>query len=233
MKRFVLSLFFLLCAFPLFALPPGKGVPRGSFYFPPAGGGGGADFVTDTFTGTTGTNLEAHTADTGGAWAVQGTNTTAFFKIDTNHAYCAVSGDFSVYYVAATPADANYSVHATVTINAGTSTGGGVAGRIDTATGSGYYVYYAGGAPGAWRLSKFDGATETSLGTFAGDVPTTPRVAKLRMNGSTISLDIDGVQRISASDSTYTATGKAGLIGTFFDNSTDRFIDNFGANDTP
>lgn len=201
-----------------------------------AAAGGGSSFACDDFTGTNGTNLEAHTpsgSGCGGTWTVQGSNTTAFMKIDTNHAYCAIAGDWSVYYISPSPADADYSVQALVHINAGTSTGGGVAGRINTTTGAGYMAYYSGGAA-AWRLVSFDGASETIIGTYAGDSPATAdRVAKVSMNGTTIALLIDTVSRISVTNSAVAAAGKAGLIPNFFDNGSDRYLDNFTASDTP
>jgi hypothetical protein len=171
----------------------------------------------DNFTGSAGATLQSHTGEVSTSWT-KFTGSDAVLS-DANRLRRNATGA-SHYYASTTPASANYAVIADVVVRSmptGSVDAVGVVGRQDTSNVNGtYYLarYYVDSTQ--WTLDKIDNGTQTNLGTYsqtlsAGD----RRRLRLEMNGSTISLYVDGILRITATDSTISAAGKAGArLGT-------------------
>lgn len=195
----------------------------------------------DLFTGTNGTDLTAHTPDTGTSWSVGETSSgTDTIEIQTNQARAATgTANHRVAYLAACNpalAGADYDVEAKLTVSSGT--GAGVAddpfyviGRWST--NNNYYaaaVYQ--GTTNLLKLYKKVGGTVTQLGSSVAYTMVANDVVKLVMVGTSIKVQINGVDQISVTDSDLTGTGTPGIgFGNAFvsgdDIATSWRIDNF------
>jgi Tfp pilus assembly protein PilW len=179
----------------------------------------------DAFTGANGTVLETYSANWTKVTGGSGTN----MVINTNHIQVQVADDFQAHlWNAAQPVGADYDVQGTMHVASG-GTSHGPAGRIASSSdGSCYFVRVS---AGTWTLYKKSGAV-TSIGTYVGDEPTTAKVCLLRMVGSTISVLIDTVSRISVTDTSITAKGYAGLA-TYYGAALDAepYLDDWSATD--
>lgn len=126
----------------------------------------------------------------------------------------------SLTYVDTTPPSADYVVQADVTPQSGGSGGvAGVIGRKAAGTGNAnltcywcdYYDHATAGSR-TWRLYSFVANSGTSLGSYTENIGTTTKTMKLSMIGTSIKLLVDGVERISATDSSVTSAGYAGVV---------------------
>ena len=195
-----------------------------------------APFVNDTFTDADTTTLTAHTGETGATWAANGASATAQMVVATNRVYNSVSGTL---YASGTPADADYSVEADYYYRATTATGSvAVGGRYSTSALSGYLcgLFQTGNTTAEARLYSISTGTLSSpLGGGAVSQTVTVGVSyrmKLTMSGTTIKCFIDGVEKVTATDATFAAAGKAALrVNTAFTSTTGIHVDNFQAND--
>lgn len=178
----------------------------------------GTNVSSDSFTDTAGTELKAlHTGELGATWARPGSFSDPWgdnpIISNANRARKASGDTWGVVYSSGVPASANYSVQADVYV-ASSLTGDvdGVMGRLSTSTVTGYAAVYS--VPlGQWALYKLSSGTKTLIGTPYSQTlaaSSTYRLA-LDMNGTTIRLLVDGVQRISVVDSTISATGTGGV----------------------
>ena len=171
-------------------------------------------FASDTFTGTPVTELSAYNA----AWSKQsGFTANAFIGADSGtYAICTDTSAYSVYVRSESPSSADYSVFCDITRRA-SGTNKPEMGPIGRAQ-SGVGTFYA--------LMHFDNVNETRLykcvsGTFTQigsgySLTLTTGVAvslELRMSGTSIKGFVNGVERISVTDSSISGAGKAGIIG--------------------
>ena len=94
--------------------------------------------ANDSFTAANGTSITARASDSGHTWTIAPGSTGAV-TIQSN---TAVDGGFNgpKAYSSYTPTSADYTVSLEVTADAAGSYVGGPGARIDTATGTGYYV---------------------------------------------------------------------------------------------
>jgi len=167
---------------------------------------------SDSFTGTTGTALSSHTGELGASW-VQASG-LAPAQIDGNRIHRAGLVGDTVDYVTATPSSANYSVEADLLVKSnllGDDTG--VIGRRNSSNGN-FYLARWDQASGHWQLAKFNGLT---VGVLASSGATTLTVGetyrvKLEMIGSTLNLYVNGIQTVTATDSSLTTAGNAGIM---------------------
>lgn len=184
-------------------------------------------FVEDTFTDTNGTELSAHNSD----FSQVGSGDEA--EIQSNALIPSSSVGFEAYINdgGTAPDDADYDVQADIYIPASDDVSLLVGGRME-ADGDGYYAFWQGGDPG-WRLLLVaGGAPDSYLGSaYNGDTPTTAKTVMLRMRGTTISVLIDDVERISETDATYSAAGRPG-IG-LWSSDVDTTMDNWEAENAP
>lgn len=163
----------------------------------------------DTFTGTAGTTLTAHTAAVSTPWTiVAGTNPVL---TSANRLRRAGTG-WALVAATTAPASADYSVQADVVVQSLVAADGmGVAGRLDTTSTSYYSARYR-TSDNTWRLMRTIGGTDTTLGSAAATLtPGSTYRLRLDMTGSALALSVNGIGLITATDSTITATGRAGL----------------------
>jgi hypothetical protein len=171
---------------------------------------GSAPVAVDDFTDSAGTSLQAHTGRTAANWTRAGGLDAVV--TDANRLRRSGSGH-SLYYASAIAASADYAVQAEVvpqSIIAGDAIG--VAGRIDPATGDHYAARYD-TADSSWNLLRYSGGTGTKLASVTGQPLTIGQSYRMRLGlrGNTITLHVDGVATLTATDSTYSAAGKAGV----------------------
>lgn len=166
-------------------------------------------FVSDSFTDTDAVDLVSHTGETGATWTKHSNSPSGGGSITTNELRGNTYNN-SCFYASGAPAGAEYDVVAPFhCITTGSDYGGGVLGRVDTATDTRYNAKHFGGT---WYLSKNVGGTETTLGTYAQAlVSGTTYVLKLEIRNATKKLFVDGVERVSSTDNSITAAGKAGV----------------------
>lgn len=164
--------------------------------------------MSDTFTGSDGTDLTAHTGEVGATWA-KVTGVTGVFKITSNKAK-GDSGPLSAYYASGTADTNEYDVEADIhTITALDRPG--IGGRIDPAADDGYWVMLN-IAGTDWTLIKRVAGTETVLDTFADALTAgTDRHLKLEIRTAAKKVYIDSVQRLTSADNSITGVGKAGI----------------------
>lgn len=173
-------------------------------------------FASDTFAGTFGTNLETYS----GSWSKQtGHSATAQIGQD-NLSVITTAVSYAAYQHSASPASADYSVFADVTQeNSGTTGIAGPSGRMSTSADT-YYAFLQlqvfGGGTGfdEARLYKWVAGTQTQIGSAVSNnlADSTPAQFELRMSGTTIKGFINGVEKISITDSDISGAGKAGIV---------------------
>lgn len=183
-------------------------------------------FANDTFTDTNNTALEAHVSDSGHAWTKHSSSASGA-KINSNRTSGDVDSSLALYYSAVTPASADYDVTATITLVTANVALTSVAGRISTSANTCYFARYQ-GASTRYEIFKTVAGSSTVIGTYSvtesnGDV----RTLRLSMVGTSIRLYVDGVLRISATDSAITAAGKPGIR--FGDVASSTTLDNWSA----
>jgi len=162
--------------------------------------------LSDTFAATDGTNLSAHAADTGQSWtAVVGT-----MLIASNEVYASASP--STYRSSYTAASANAYVQATFRFLSSLASSANWLLCRSTATNTWYQGGYqqAGASGEGYYLGKTVAGTFTVIGYYAAS-PTGDKVVRIETSGTTIRLLVDGAQVISATDSSITAAGNAGI----------------------
>ena len=206
---------------------PGPGLGK-----PPGGGGGPSDFVTDTFTETSDTNITSHTGELGATWTVHpdaGYGSTATVHGATDRLFTV--NVTTAFFASGTPPSADYSVCADVFAHSNIAINVAVAGRMDTTVNTMYVFRYNSGT--SWDLRKIVTGTQTTLGTSSNQLITlgTSKRACLVMSGTSISGTVEGVTEVGPiTDSAITAAGKAGVrfSGTAT-SSTGFHLDNFSA----
>jgi hypothetical protein len=164
-------------------------------------------FASDVFTDVAGTTLGGHDAN----WLLI-TSYAISCKTNGSAVYPTAFGN-SAYRYAATPPAADYSVSLDVVLQSGTGPVlGGPIGRASSSAATFYHAQYNVSA-GAWRLWKSVAGTFTQLGSDVSQSLTTgtPYRCKLEMIGTAIKLYVDGVQKISVTDSSISAAGYPGL----------------------
>ena len=170
---------------------------------------------SDTFTDTAGTDLSAHTPDTGGTWVVD-PSVNGDAVISSNQRLRQNSSAKSIWTINVNPPSPNYYVQAdlyayTLIPNEQAT---GVFARYQ-GSGNGYAAYYAIGPPNTWYIAKISGGSITPIGTNTSQTISilTPYTIQLSLLGSQLTLTVNGVTVAQATDTTYST---AGLAGVFF-----------------
>lgn len=190
--------------------------------------GNGAPLSTyrvDTFTDTTGTALGSHTPDVGGAWTkmYDGGNTTGDLKVRSNRAVAAYPSDTGVPLTVESwlsgSSNANCAAEIDAYIVSSTSRGDGVmvACRVSGASyGARNQYRVVLSDDGTLTLSKLVAGTYTSLGTYAVGALGVGSTYTLRVEaiGTAIKAYVNGVQRISVTDSAVSSGGQLGMFVT-------------------
>jgi hypothetical protein len=173
--------------------------------------------VEDSFSDTSGTSLNSHTPTSGGAWThLQGSTTaTVTSGGRIRHLNTTFTPAYTIDYVTATPSSANYSVSATLYDASNVSNDmAGVVGRLDPATGS-FYLGRWEESTTSWNIYRCTGTTCTRLAQVTGQGALTVHQSyrlKLDLNGTALKLYVNGVLKVSATDGTLTAAGRAGIM---------------------
>lgn len=177
-------------------------------------------WASDTFnTGSDGAYIVGNAPVVGGNWT-DGSEASSPSPIYSGNRARQKDTATSFTYVATTPSSADYWVQADVTPQSGGSGGvAGVCARKVAGTGAGnltcYWAdYYDHATAGSrqWRLVKYVSGTATVLGTYTENIGTTTKTLRLSCVGTAIKAYVDDVERISATDSSVTAAGRAGMI---------------------
>lgn len=162
--------------------------------------------VLDPMTDTNGTSLVSHDGTVGTPW-VSHSVSSGTWLCQSNRFYPSVAG---LMYTSGDPGIADYYVECTYRYL--TNTGAvGAAGRMSTSQNTAYYWYHN---ANEWVLNSVVNGTVTNpaLGTYAQTLTaSTDYTVRLDMQGTAIRLIVDGVERISVTDSAITAVGRAGL----------------------
>lgn len=185
-------------------------------------------FTSDSMTGTNWQNLAvSHVGEIGADWTQHPTLGGTWY-IYNNKVHCGVTG---ACYSSGIPASADYTVQCDYTMY--TDIGAlGIAGRMSTSVSTFFYTYYL---AGELVLAKQINGVITSLGADVTGLMTNGNTyqLKLEMIGSAIKVYVDGVQKISVTDATIPAAGRAAVRSSGAnDAGTGKHIDNFLAFDT-
>ena len=185
-------------------------------------------FLSETFSGTAGTALLINKPTIGGDWQlVTGYSTSGSARISTaNRLYGGVG---SIMQNLAVPGSADYYVEADVV----RLTAVGVPGLLArcSRTAWTYIRAFWVDSVSSWRVSAVVNGVDIPLGTDAADTFTSgTKRMRLECQGSAIRLLVDGVLKISVTDTTITEAGTAGILLTSNTTSTTGFhLDNVQA----
>lgn len=168
-----------------------------------------AIIVADNFTDVAGTDLTAHTADSGATYARHPAYSGNSAVIsDANRARPVTASAQILHVASVAPTGAEYDVSGVV-VKLSDSGHGGVAGRCH-ATDATFYGAVADDS-GLWRLYKAEAGSFTSLGTYSQSLTLgTGYTVKLELRNAAKKVYVDGVERISSADNAITAAGKFG-----------------------
>jgi hypothetical protein len=168
-----------------------------------------ADFVHDNCIDADDTDLTAHTGEKGATWALPSYLTVSSPKITTLRARTV--NDVAFAYASGVPPSANYTIEALFRQISDESANTGIVARLDTSADNHYIIRYSSDA-NQWQLRKTVAATPTSLGTFNESLSNgNERTVKFVLSGSSLEVFIDGVSRITATDSDISAAGRVGM----------------------
>lgn len=165
-------------------------------------------FASDTFTDADNTLLTSHTATLGGAWARSSISSdTVGPKISSNKLVSGEAGVLGFYYVAATPAGADYTVSVDYThTSGGDGEAAGACARMSTSAADGYHaVYFTSGS----RLTiwKCVGGSFTELGSGVGYTVSATETYKVVLDVSGSSTTTLKAKMQRASDSQWLTSG--------------------------
>lgn len=197
----------------------------------------GSTFSSDTMTGSAGSTLQSHSGETGATWIKF--NGADSVITDANRLRKNTFSDKSAYYSSGVPASPDYTIEADVTAKSIISNDAiGVVGRQDTSNGFGtfYFARYE-TIDQSWNLGKYVNGSLTYLNYVTGQALTPGQSyhLKLAMSGSSLSVYVNDVLKASATDSSITAAGRAGVrLGQDgnalnITNTTGLHLDNFSA----
>ncbi len=183
-----------------------------------------SDFITDSFTEASDTNLASHTPEVGSTW-VDHTDSAYVDPISVigaeDQIYKSSGSSGGMYYNDATPSSATYCCDAVMRTMSIVSANASICLRADTVANT-MYIFQINNGTG-WRARKIIAGAQTTIGTE--DTTTNlPTVGSLRtmtacINGSSFTNSVDGVNlpTVGGTDTSITAAGKAGVRfnGTF------------------
>jgi hypothetical protein len=167
-------------------------------------------FVSDTFTGTNGTLLNAHVGELGATWTKHGFYGAGSYTINANRIYLTAAN--AGYYSSAIPTSPDYDVEAIIHCFSNNVGSIQFSGRMSTTRDTMYLVVVT---TGQIQLYSFVEAAGTSLGVFNNTfVAGNDYTVRLRMVGSSISVKLNGTTVIGpVTDTAITAAGRVGVRG--------------------
>jgi len=187
-----------------------------------------ANRVRDTMTDANWRDLHLHTGEVGASWTRHPSTPNSRWYIFDNRVHCGVAG---ALYASGVPAVSDYTVACDYTIYTDIASIS-ICGRMSTSDDTMYYAYYLGGE---LVLVKRVAGAITTLGVWISTLTgggTTYGLA-LQMIGTAIKVFLNGIERISAIDSSITAAGRGGVRSAGVnDAGTGKHIDNLVLSDT-
>ena len=170
-------------------------------------------FIADSFGEAADTALAAHAPETGGTWSAYGSpySATASVIAAEGRVAGASSSSSALYIQTVVPPSADYLIEAVVRFTNSTGKRVGIAARYSTGgTENGYLVFFDGNY---WVLRKVVAGVSTDLASYYGSSSlNTDYVLQLEVFATTLTVSIDGVARIVASDASFTAAGRVGVL---------------------
>lgn len=168
-------------------------------------------FFSDTFTDTDGVQLQNHAPTLGTSWTrLWGTNAANDLEINLNACRPDANvGDAGLIYTAdATYPSANYDI--TFTITSAITSLGPIYSFVRIQDQENMYAVYIKDGAAVCQLYKKVAGTWSAIGS-AFEEPAAGSVCKLEINGTALKFYDDGVEIGSATDSSISAAGKAGM----------------------
>lgn len=163
--------------------------------------------VQDTFTDTSATVLSSHTGETGATWTKHASFAGSAAISSANRARNN-SANPTLYYASGTPATAEYNVECNFHVFT-TAYFAGLVGRVATGAITFYEVYHT---AGTWYLRKRIAGAITQLQTYVQALNNGQTYTlRLEIKDATKKVFIDGIERMSDTDNSITAAGKAGV----------------------
>ena len=170
-------------------------------------------FIADSFSETADTALASHTPETGGGWLAYGSpySGTALVIAAEGRVAGSSSSSSALYTQPVPPPSADYLVEAVVRFTSSTGKRVGIAARYsDSGTENGYLVFFDGNY---WVLRKVVAGVSTDLGSYYGSSSlNTDYVLRFEVFATTLTVSIDGVTRLVASDASIAAAGRVGVL---------------------
>lgn len=176
------------------------------------------DFVTDTFTEASDTELSLHTPEVGSTW-VDHTDSaypdTVTVLGATDRIALNASAGAGAYYNNAAPPSADYCTEAVIKVVTVVSANTAITLRMDTSANT-MYIFQLNNGTG-WRTRKVVAGTQTTLGTedTTTQIPSVgdTKTMKFCVSGTSLTAFVNGTAITSASttDGSISSTGKAGV----------------------
>ena len=184
--------------------------------------------MLDSYTDSTWLPLTSHSPELGGPIVKHPAGSASWYIVNGR----AICRNFGPVYYSGAPATADYTVEATVriftTVTSPADLNLGIAGRMSTSADTYYALYYQAGE--LVLIKRVNGVTATALDIWTTTLTGggTNYTFALEMIGTAIKGYVNGVERVSATDSAITAVGRGGLRSNGInDTSTGNHIDNF------
>lgn len=172
--------------------------------------------IEDAFTGPNNGQLDNHVSSTGTTWTkLAGTTTALIYTNRVRRGTTASGAPYVVYYASNAPSSADYSVQATLSVRSTlTDDRVGVIGRVNTS--GAFYLARWERANTSWNIYRCDSATNcTNLAALTNQgALTVNQNYRLRFDliGNSLKLYVNGVLKVSATDGTLAAAGRAGFM---------------------
>lgn len=192
-----------------------------------SGGSGGTTFVSDTFSGEVAhVYLTAHTGEIGASWTqVTGSDSVPQVSWDQLNLY-SFGSITQAAYASGIPNNANYSVQADVIPGVSFP---GILARVSISSNTFYMARFSNAS--LVQLYKAIDGTFTLLSEYDGSYSSsTSYVLKLKTDGTSITVDVDGINVISVTDSSITEPGRAGIRFVTSSDTTSRIDNLVGVN---
>lgn len=176
----------------------------------------GEDTISsDAMSGTTGAALQSRSGGAGTSWTKHGlSDADAVLTAAGRLRKAGASTWNAVYHTSGVPASADYSVEADLFVASNLlDDGAGVIGRMNTTLNAEtYYLARYEQSTQTWALYRRLNGSWDWLGASAASVtPGATYRLTLEMTGTSIRVLVDGVQRVSATDTAIPAAGRGGL----------------------
>jgi hypothetical protein len=170
---------------------------------------------SDTFAGFPGATLQSRAGEIGATWTKNGSSDDAVLTISGRLRKAGVASYSSIYTTSAAPPSANYTVEADVHFaSALTGDMAGVVGRFNTSNGiDTFYIARYQTNEQRWVLYGVVNGSWNWLGASSVQAltPGTSYRLSLAMSGSSIRMLVNGVEQVSAVDSSIPGVGRGGV----------------------